>query len=405
MLKSANRLAKWIAICVTVVSTVWMATQQAWWSVGLLSLVGLCWLWAISSTGKPKKSVAVVGGDECVVCVKQWQSVLNEIVNNLRLELDIVTNDLVQTKGIVADAILALQSNFTNLNDQARSQTNLVLEVIHTLKDGNEDEPEQTGSSFKDFTENTQTLLDSFVEQTIDVSVQSMEMVHIINDTSTQMEKVVKLLEDVKGIADQTNLLALNAAIEAARAGEAGRGFAVVADEVRNLSQHSNRFSDEIKEVVGKASDNIEQARITMQKIASKDMSMAMESKEEVRKMIEKVNNNNDLVSQHLSSVGQVTDKINDTVGSAVRSLQFEDMLRQIIEHSVKHIEKLEQVISRLQSQFESGSEDGVFSRQETFQKVSEIRDELVSFIKHDDFKPNKAVNQSSMSEGDIDLF
>ncbi|MDH5778259.1 MAG: methyl-accepting chemotaxis protein [Gammaproteobacteria bacterium] len=219
------------------------------------------------------------------------------------------------------------------------------------------------------------------------------------------MENVVKLLTDVKGIADQTNLLALNAAIEAARAGEAGRGFAVVADEVRNLSQHSNRFSDEIKDVVGKANSNIELAKETMQEIASKDMSMAMKSKEDVRKMIDQVNKNNELVSTHLSSVGTITDKINDSVGNAVRSLQFEDMLRQIMEHSAKHIQKLEHVITNLQSQFNADPDSGGMTRQESFEKVCEIRDELVAFIQSDDYKPNKAVDQSSMSEGDIDLF
>ncbi len=92
------------------------------------------------------------------------------------------------------------------------------------------------------------------VEQTVQmvrgIADELARVASSIEALSTQSERIGSIVQVIRGIAEQTNLLALNAAIEAARAGEQGRGFAVVADEVRNLAARTSQATVEINEVV-----------------------------------------------------------------------------------------------------------------------------------------------------------
>ena len=90
----------------------------------------------------------------------------------------------------------------------------------------------------------------------------------VIQRLSDQAKEISSMVNIIRSVAEQTNLLALNAAIEAARAGEAGRGFAVVADEVRSLASRTSSATDEISSVVAR---NLEVTSQVMQAINSID--------------------------------------------------------------------------------------------------------------------------------------
>lgn len=100
----------------------------------------------------------------------------------------------------------------------------------------------------------------------IDALAQAITVaVHQVEGLALSSEKIGSVLEVIRSISEQTNLLALNAAIEAARAGEAGRGFAVVADEVRNLARHTRDSIEEIRQVIERLQANTHEVVEAMQ--------------------------------------------------------------------------------------------------------------------------------------------
>lgn len=333
--------------------------------------------------------------------IKDIKNIVNEENNSIKTELQQITL-------LVSDAIGNLNQSFMGLNDLSQSQGDLVKGLVQSMAktqtdaDGNSEEI----LLIDGFAIETNKTLEYFIEHIVSISRDSMSLVHTIEDIVADMCKVEKLLDDIRRIADQTNLLALNAAIEAARAGESGRGFAVVADEVRKLSHSSNEFSDDIRNLMSGALQNINAAKKQVGDMASKDMNIVIESKQHISEMVDEATTMNNYLHDKLGVVSTMTHEMNENVGIAVRALQFEDMVRQLAEHTYLTINAMDGFMQQIDKDVHGIVSEAVGCGKNIDSSIIEqARIKIADARKYHFENVYNAVNQSSMDEGEIELF
>lgn len=296
----------------------------------------------------------------------------NSILAALKLLSAHLNNITLNSKQAASELLTASEQllKTANLNEQLISQQKIATEqgassiqqmseTVHDVASHTTDAADMAQLAISEFTAGqaevtkTQSSINALAAKVADAST-------VINNLSDDSRQIGSVLEVIQGIAEQTNLLALNAAIEAARAGEQGRGFAVVADEVRNLARRTQDSTREIQAVIEKMQNSTGKAVSVM----AEGQSQAQTSVEQARKAgesltainqsVQRISDMNTQIATAAEEQAVVANEINQNFNQITNSASRAEQEALKITKASKQLESLAKVLEKNVSQFKT---------------------------------------------------
>ena len=151
--------------------------------------------------------------------------------------------------------------------------------------------------------------------------------------------------------------------------------------------------------------ESIDGAREAISRLASQDMNFAIHAKVRVNAMLERLSTLNQSTESTLDSVFTITREVDQLVGDAVRSLQFEDIVRQLAVYSERHLDRIHGVINRIHGGLSALGGAEQRTKEEYVAALRQLQGEVEAFLSNERANDSRPVAQDSMAEGDVVLF
>ncbi len=225
-----------------------------------------------------------------------------------------------ETSVITGESSIRIKQQQSETAQVATAMTEMTATVQDVAR--NAAEAEQSALQADSLTTDGRTVAGKALNATRELADEVERAAQVIHNLEADSNNIGGVLDVIRGIAEQTNLLALNAAIEAARAGEQGRGFAVVADEVRTLAGRTQESTQEIQSMIERLQQGTREAVTAMQKGQEKaenslaQVEQADQALEEINQAVSRIKDMNTQIATAAEEQGAVAEEINRNIVS-----------------------------------------------------------------------------------------
>lgn len=260
--------------------------------------------------------------------VRRWMS----LASVQQRVIDTLCSEVSDTSATVENETGAITSRFRSIatasQEQAERATHLTT-MANVIDLAGEKVP------LSEIASQLAAVLNDVVAKIVFLSRNAMSMIYALNTVSQNVVEVQKGLARIDGIAKQTNMLALNATIEAVRAGEAGKAFAVVANEVKELSNSTRSMADTMHVEVKKIVDSLHESHDSLQQVATVDMSQNIMARERLDQLVSALIERNQVIGETMEAAATSGRELTDNINSVVVGMQFQDRAKQRLEHVI----------------------------------------------------------------------